>query len=47
MSEPLVATEGLCAGYGDGQVLSDISLTLARGSSPCSAATASANRRSC
>jgi branched-chain amino acid transport system ATP-binding protein len=33
MSEPLVATEGLCAGYGDGQVLSDISLTLARGSS--------------
>jgi branched-chain amino acid transport system ATP-binding protein len=33
MSEPLVAAEGLCAGYGDGQVLSDISLTLARGSS--------------
>ena len=33
MSEPLVAVEDLCAGYGDGQVLSDISLELARGSS--------------
>jgi len=33
MSEPLVAAEGLCAGYGDGQVLSDISLSLERGSS--------------
>jgi branched-chain amino acid transport system ATP-binding protein len=33
MSEPLVAAEGLCAGYGDGQVLSDISLDVARGGS--------------
>jgi branched-chain amino acid transport system ATP-binding protein len=33
MSEPLVAAEGLCAGYGDGQVLSDVSLEIAHGSS--------------
>jgi branched-chain amino acid transport system ATP-binding protein len=33
MSEPLIAAEGLCAGYGDGQVLSDISLDVARGGS--------------
>jgi branched-chain amino acid transport system ATP-binding protein len=33
MSEPLIAVEGVCAGYGEGQVLSDISLELARGSS--------------
>jgi len=33
MSEPLVAVEGVCAGYGDGQVLSEISLALERGGS--------------
>ncbi len=32
MSDQLVV-EGLCAGYGDGQVLSDISLAIGRGSS--------------
>ncbi len=33
MSEPLLAAEGLCAGYGDGQVLSDISVDIPRGGS--------------
>ena len=33
MSEPLLEVEGLCAGYGDGQVLEDISFTIPRGSS--------------
>jgi branched-chain amino acid transport system ATP-binding protein len=33
MSEPLVAATELCAGYGDGQVLSDVSLEIGRGRS--------------
>jgi branched-chain amino acid transport system ATP-binding protein len=33
MSEPLLQVEGLCAGYGDGQVLEDISFTIPRGNS--------------